>query len=117
MDELEQISVNDSGEDRLGDGLPAHDDGKVHGRVHCLSRTVNEGLAGVSNSVDKFVDRVASDNSLATVELACNSGIEVKRLVTEPRTPVELLDAVVAAVHDLVDRCITRLGVVDKAKG
>ncbi|GKT61902.1 LOW QUALITY PROTEIN: unnamed protein product [Colletotrichum tofieldiae] len=112
VDQLQQVTVNSAREDGLGNSLPANDDGKVHGGVNSLPGTLDKSLASVANGVDEVVDVFASNGSLATVELAANVGLEVESLITEPRTPVELLDAVVATLHDLADGSVASLGVV-----
>lgn len=116
MHELQEITVDNPREDRLRDRLPAHHDREIHGRVHCLAGPVNEGLTRVPNSVDELVDGVTSHNRLAAVKLPGDWSVEVEGLIAEPCTPVELFDAVVTAFHDLVDRRITCVRVVDEAK-
>ncbi|TKW54870.1 hypothetical protein CTA1_24 [Colletotrichum tanaceti] len=115
--QLQQVTVNGAREDGLGNGLPANNDGEVHGGVNSLARTLDEGLASVANGVNKVVDVLAGDGSLATIELAANIGIQVKLFVAEPCTPVELLDAVVAALHDLADGSVASLGVIGELEG
>jgi hypothetical protein len=117
VDKLEKITVDLAREDRLGDSLPANNDGEVHGSEDLLARPVNEGLASVSNGVDEVVDGLAGDGGAATLEARSNRGIEGACLITEPNAVVELLDAVVASVHHLADRSVTSLGVVSEPQG
>jgi hypothetical protein len=112
MDKLQKVTINGAREDRLGNGLPADNNGKVHGSIDSLTRSVDKSLSVVANSVHEIVDSLASDGSLATIELSSNISVEVKRLLAEPRLPVKLLDAVVAALHDLTDRRVSSFRVV-----
>lgn len=114
VDELEKVTINLAREDRLGDGLPANDDGEVHGSENLLAGPVNERLAGVADSVDEVVDGLASDGSPATLEARGDRGVEGNSLITEPDAVVELLDAVVASIHDLANGSVTSLGVVSE---
>ena len=114
MDKLEKIAINGPGEDRLRNSLPANDDSKIHRSEHLLAWAVNERFSGIANGMDEVVDCLASDRSLATIERSSDRGVEVESLVAEPCTPVELLDAIVSAFHDLANRGISRLGVISK---
>ncbi|KAI6759681.1 hypothetical protein HG530_010361 [Fusarium avenaceum] len=117
VNKLQQVTIDGAREDRLGDSLPANDDGKVHRSIDGLARSVNESLAGVANGMDEVVNGLASNSSLATIELGSDIGIQSKSLVTEPSLPVELLNAVVTSLHDLTDRRVTSLRVVSELQG
>ena len=117
VDKLEKITVNLAREDGLGDGLPANDDGKVHGSEDFLARPVDKGLAGVANGVDEVVDGLAGNGGAATLEARSDRSIEGASLITEPNAVVELLDAVVASVHYLTDGSVAGLGVVSEPQG
>jgi hypothetical protein len=112
VNKLEEITVNLAREDGLGDGLPADDNCKVHGSEDLLAGSVNESLASVANGVDEVVDGLAGDGGPAALETGSNRSVERNSLVTEPDAVVELLDAVVAGLHDLTDRGVTSLWVV-----
>jgi len=117
VDELQKITVNGARENRLGDSLPANDDSKVHRSIDSLARSVDESLTSVADSVDEVVDGLASDGGLATIKLGSDIGIEVNSLLAKPCLPVELLDAVVTALHNLTDRRVTSLRVVGELQG
>ncbi|TFA99144.1 hypothetical protein CCMA1212_009009 [Trichoderma ghanense] len=112
--QLQQITIDGAREDGLRDGLPSEHNGKVHGRIHDLAGSVDKGLARIANGVNKVVDGLSRDGGAATVKLARDHGIQVQRIIAKPQLPVELLDAVVATLHDFVDGCISSVGVVDE---
>ncbi|ROW05694.1 hypothetical protein VMCG_05231 [Cytospora schulzeri] len=114
VDQLQQITVDGAREDGLSDGLPSDDNGKVHRRVHDLARSVNECFAVVADGVHEVIDGLARNSRLATIEPASNKSVKVHGLVAKPCSPVELLNAVVASLHDLMDRSVTSLRVVSE---
>ncbi|KAH0356649.1 beta subunit of fatty acid synthase, partial [Aureobasidium melanogenum] len=113
VNELEKITVNLAREDRLGDSLPSNNDGEVHRSKDLLARTVDEGFASVAHCVNEVVDGLASDSGSATIEARGDRGVEGNVSIAEPDLVVELLDAVVAGVHDLSDRSVTSLRVLN----
>ena len=112
MHELEQVTIDGAREDRLGDGFPTNDDGEVHWCEDFLARSVNECLSSVANGMDEVVDRFAGDHSATTIKAAGNRLIEWNGLVAKPDLVVELLDTIVATVHDLANRRVSSLWVV-----
>src|SRR3954452_10291789 len=112
MHQLEQIAVDCTREDWLGDGLPANDDSEVHGSENFLSWSVNESLASIPNSVNEIRDSLATDNRFAAIECVGHRGVEWNILLTEPDPIVELFDAIIAVFHDLMDLSIASLWMV-----
>ncbi|GFZ49402.1 hypothetical protein JCM24511_07522 [Saitozyma sp. JCM 24511] len=120
--EVEQITVDVRGEDGLHDGLrdiskhsthlPSQDNGKVHGRHDLVASSSLEALTLVADDVAESLNGLSVDRG----GLARESGVEGKfwelLVVTEPETPVEVLDLLVATVDDLVDRGVAHLGLV-----
>src|SRR6266536_77166 len=114
MHKLKKVTINGSWEDWLGDSLPANDNCEIHRSKNLLAWAVNESLAGVANSMNEVVNGLACDGGFTSVEFACNRGIEIQSLVPEPRSPVEFLDAVIAAFHDFSNWSISSLGMVSE---
>ncbi|KAF3401859.1 hypothetical protein F1880_009718 [Penicillium rolfsii] len=117
VNQLEEISVNSAREDGHGDGLPASNNGEIHGGEDFLARTVHKGLTSVANSVNKVGNGLAGDGLTATVESGSCRSVEGHVLGAEPDTVVELLDTVVAISHDLADGGVTGLRVVSEEEG
>ncbi|KAI3487340.1 hypothetical protein L1887_48761 [Cichorium endivia] len=107
VNEAKQIGVA-AGHESLHDRLPTGNDGKVHG-----SLALGEDLAAVFDDAAEAADGRLVERLDGALELLgrrkLGSGGHVG---VEPELPVELLDAVVAAVHDLVDRGERLVGAV-----
>ncbi|RUP46912.1 hypothetical protein BC936DRAFT_146380 [Jimgerdemannia flammicorona] len=57
VDQLEQVTVDDLGEDRLDDGFPANNDGEIHRGGDDLVAMVNVQLRLIAHGLAELLDR------------------------------------------------------------
>ncbi len=83
--------------------MPASDDSVVYGRLDLISADSLELLLLVANHHTKGFDVIRRNSDLRTGE--CVAYVKILRflVITEPQSPVEHFDALVAAFHNLVD--------------
>jgi len=84
--------------------LPSSNDAEIHRRLNRLVSRGLECLTLVTNHIAKGLDVLCGNGDLGTVESLSNTKRWEGLIVTEPETPVKVLDAQVTTVCDFMYR-------------
>jgi len=76
----------------------------IHGSLHLRVSSCLKALALISNNSTEYLYSARPDGDLRSGELIPNINHQEDLLITIPKLPIELLDAIIASPGDLVDR-------------
>src|SRR6266851_3946554 len=102
MHELEQVPVDGRRKDGFHDCLPTSDDGKVHRRLDLISADRLKLLLLVADHRAERLNITRRNSDFRTNEGIAYVELWEFLLITEPQSPIELLDALVATFRNLV---------------
>jgi hypothetical protein len=102
--ELEQVAVNCSREYSLHNCFPAGNDGKVHRCLDFIGAGGRKLFLLVTYHGAESLNVVRRYGDLWASKRITDAKLWKLLFVTKPQLPVELLDARIAALHNLVNR-------------